>query len=107
LVSDQSDDELAKLLKATIRQSPTGKASMDVTKLIAQIRKSRRLGYGSELNEANDHAGCIAAPIVDASGRCIAAISVVVPEQRLTKPDRDRLITSVTAAAERLSRRLC
>jgi DNA-binding IclR family transcriptional regulator len=31
----------------------------------------------------------------------------VVPEQRLTKPDRDRLITSVTAAAERLSRRLC
>lgn len=106
LVSDRTDAELIKLLKATIRQSPTGKAVMNVTKLIAQIRKYRRLGYAIELNEANEHAGCIAAPIVDASGCCIAAISVVVPEQRLTKPNRDRLIASVKGAAERLSRRL-
>ena len=74
---------------------------------LKQMGQENNAGIFDELNEANDHAGCIAAPIVDASGRCIAAISVVVPEQRLTKPDRDRLITSVTAAAERLSRRLC
>jgi DNA-binding IclR family transcriptional regulator len=106
LVSDLPDEDLTRLLKATIRQSPTGKAIMNVAKLIAQISKARRLGYVTELNEANAHAGCIAAPIVDASGHCIAAISVVVPEQRLTKPHRDRLLASVTAAAERLSRRL-
>jgi IclR family KDG regulon transcriptional repressor len=106
LVSDYSDAELEGLLKKTIRESPTGKAVMDIEKLISQIRKFRRLGYAIELNEANEHAGCIAAPVLDASGRCFAAISVVVPEQRLNKPNRERLIASVTSAAEKLSRRL-
>jgi DNA-binding IclR family transcriptional regulator len=58
------------------------------------------------LNEANDHAGCVAAPVIDEQGLCIAAISVAVPEHRLAEPDRSVLIAAVTAAAERLSRRL-
>lgn len=106
LVSDLSDAELTNLLNATMRQSPTGNAVMDAEKLITQIRKFRRLGYATELNEANEHAGCIAAPVLDASGLCFAAISVVVPEQRLGKLNRERLIASVMNAAERLSRRL-
>jgi len=106
LVSDYSAAELRDLLSSTIRESPTGNATMEVDKLIAQIRRFRRLGHATELNEANEHAGCIAAPILDQSGRCCAAISVVVPEQRLNRPNRERLIASVTSAAERLSRRL-
>jgi DNA-binding IclR family transcriptional regulator len=106
LVSDFDDDRLAKLLAATVRQSPTGKAIVDVKKLIAQIRRFRRQRYATELNEANEHAGCIAAPVLDASGRCVAALSVVAPEQRLMKSNRERLIASVIGAAEKLSRRL-
>ena len=60
----------------------------------------------AELNEANEHAGCVAAPVIDGSGRCIAALSIVAPEQRLTKPNREQLIVSVISAAEKLSRRL-
>jgi DNA-binding IclR family transcriptional regulator len=106
LVSDMDDKALAGLLSATIRQSPTGRAVLDVKKLIAQIRKFRRQGYATELNETNEHAGCVAAPVVDASGRCIAALSIVAPEQRLARPNRDKLIAAVMAAAEKLSRRL-
>jgi len=106
LVSDQDDKALGALLRGTVQQSPTGKAITDVKKLIAQIRRFRRQGYATELNEANEHAGCIAAPVVDASGRCVAALSVVVPEQRLTRANRESLIVSVTQAAQRLSRRL-
>ncbi len=106
LVSDYSDAELESLLKKTIRQSPTSNATMNVEKIIAQIRKFRRLGYATELNEANEHAGCIAAPILDSAGRCFAAISVVIPEQRFNKVTRKRLIVSVMTAAEKLSRRL-
>jgi IclR family KDG regulon transcriptional repressor len=106
LVSDMDDSALATLLTATVRQSPTGRAITDVKKLIAQIRRFRRKGYATELNETNEHAGCVAAPIIDASGRCIAALSVVAPEQRLVKPNRDYLIDSVIKAAEKLSRRL-
>lgn len=106
LVSDMDDKALTALLTNTIRQSPTGRAITDIKKLIAQIRRFRRQGYATELNETNEHAGCIAAPVIDASGRCIAALSVVAPEQRLVKPNRDYLIVSVTKAAEKLSRRL-
>ncbi len=105
LVSDLDDKTLTRLLTATVRQSPSGKATMDVKKIIAQVRRFRRHGYAIELNEANEHAGCIAAPIIDTSGRCIAALSVVVPEQRLAKPNREHLIVCVIKAAEKLSRR--
>jgi IclR family KDG regulon transcriptional repressor len=106
LVSDLDDATLQGMLKRTIVQSPSGKAVMDVEKLIQQIRKFRRQGYAVEINEANDHAGCVAAPVIDATGRCIAAISVVAPEQRLGKANREKLIEAVRGAADGLSHRL-
>lgn len=106
LVSDLDDDALKTLLAATICQSPTGRAILDVDKLVAQIRKFRRQGYATELNETNEHAGCVAAPVIDGKGRCIAALSIVAPEQRLAKPNREQLIAAVVAAAQKLSRRL-
>lgn len=106
LVSDLDDEALTRLLTQTNRQSPTGRAILDVKKLITQIRKFRRQGYATELNETNEHAGCVAAPIIDGTGRCIAALSIVAPEQRLAKANRDQLVAAVIAAAQKLSRRL-
>ena len=72
----------------------------------AQIRKFRKQGYATELNETNEHAGCVAAPVIDGSGRCVAAISVVAPEHRLGKQNRDELIRRVREASAKLSGRL-
>lgn len=106
LVSDLDDDGLKSLLSRTVRQSPTGRAVTDVNRVIRQIRKFRRQGFALELNEANEHAGCVAAPVIDSRGRCVAAISIVAPEQRLGRSSRSKLIAQVTAAAETLSGRL-
>jgi DNA-binding IclR family transcriptional regulator len=106
LVSDLDDRRLRAFLEATVRPSPSGRANTDVDSLIAEIRKFRKRGYATEINETNEHAGCVAAPIIDASGRCVAAMSVVAPEQRLDKGSREKLIAAVTAAAARLSRRM-
>jgi len=106
LVSDLADAPLRDLLRRSIRPSATGRAVVNIEKLVHQIRRFRRQGYGTELNEANEHAGCVAAPVIDMSGRCVAAISVVVPEQRLGRENRSRLIAGVRAAADRLSRKL-
>jgi DNA-binding IclR family transcriptional regulator len=106
LASDFDDQPLRELLLQTVKQSPTRRATVDIDKLIAQIRRFRREGYGIEMNEANDHAGCVAAPVIDLSGRCVAAISVVVPAQRLGRDNRKRLIDAVRDAAARLSHRL-
>jgi len=106
LVSDLDDSTLGALLKRSVRQSPTGRSITDVPKLIQQIRKFRKQGYATELNETNEHAGCVAAPVIDGSGRCVAAISVVAPEHRLGKQNRDELIGRVREASAKLSGRL-
>jgi DNA-binding IclR family transcriptional regulator len=106
LVSDLDDATLAALLKRSVRQSPTGRATTDVARLVQQIRKFRRQGYATELNETNEHAGCVAAPVIDGSGRCIAAVSIVAPEHRLEKSNREDLIRKVREAATKLSWRL-
>ena len=106
IVSDLSDAELRRLLRQTVRASPTGKASLDVELLIRQVRRARQQGYSTEIGEANEHAGCVAAPVIDTSGRCIAAISIAAPEQRLKQTNRARLTTAVREAARQLSQRL-
>jgi len=106
LISDLGDLDLRELLRRTSMQSPSGQAVTDTETLVGQVRKFRKQGYAIEVNEANLHAGCVAAPVIDASGRCIAAISVVAPEQRLGRANRQRLIAEVRKAAARLSRRL-
>jgi DNA-binding IclR family transcriptional regulator len=106
LVSDMSEKELAAWLPANIEASPTGTAPLDVNGLVRQIKQFRSSGYGIEIGEANEHAGCVAAPVIDRDGRCIAAISVAAPEFRLSESERPGIIEAVCRAAQGLSRRL-
>ena len=89
------------------RQSPTGSAITDVTKLVAQIRQFREQGYATELNETNEHAGCVAAPVIDGSaplrGRAQRRRARAAPGRRTTSR---QLIAAVRDAAQRLSSRL-
>jgi IclR family transcriptional regulator, KDG regulon repressor len=106
LVADLDDAALRGLLRRTVRQSPSGRGAVDIEKLARQIRRCRSQGYAIEMNEANEHTGCIAAPVIDPSERCVATLSVVAPEQRLHGANRVRVIGAVRSAADRLSRRL-
>jgi len=106
LVSDLDDNELTSLLSKSVRQSPTGRATVEIDKFIQQVRKARKQGFFSELNETNEHAGCVAAPVIDGTGRCVAAISIVAPEHRLNKANREGLTKKACAAAAELSKRL-
>lgn len=106
LVSDLPDDELRALLARTVRPSPTGGAETDIDRLVLRIRTARRIGHAVEINETSQHAGCVAAPVLDETGRCIAAISVVAPEPRLTPERLPELVAAVGQAAGRLSERL-
>jgi DNA-binding IclR family transcriptional regulator len=103
LVSDLDDDALRRLLTATVTPSPTGKAETDVDRLVAQIRAAQAAGHAVEIGETNEHAGCVAAPVLDAAGHVIAALSLAAPEQRLNSPDRKSLVSAVRRAATDLS----
>jgi IclR family transcriptional regulator, KDG regulon repressor len=104
LVSDLEDGPLRRLLGATVAASPTGQAETDIDRLVTQIRAFRDRGWATEVGETNEHAGCVAAPVLDGRGRCVAAISVAAPEQRLRRPHLDDLIEAVRHHAAELSR---
>jgi IclR family KDG regulon transcriptional repressor len=106
IISHLDDAKLRRLLRRTVDASPTGKATLDIETLVRQVRRARRQGYSTELGEANEHAGCVAAPVLDASGQCIAAISIAAPGQRLKPRNRARLIAAVREAGKQLSQRL-
>ncbi len=106
IVSDLPESQLRELLRATMRASPTGKATTNDEVFIRQVKKAREQGFFIEIGETNEHAGCIAAPVHDTSGRCIAALSIAVPEQRLRSPNRQRLLEAVQSGAKLLSDRI-
>ena len=106
LVSDFPDKQLIDLLKRTATPSPIDRRSVNISALIKEIREFRRRGWAFELNQTNEHAGCIAAPVVDVHGRCVATVSVVVPEQRLQKDHVQPLVKAVRDAARALSSKL-
>jgi IclR family KDG regulon transcriptional repressor len=74
--------------------------------LAAQLARTREQGYAFDDCESNVAVRCVAAPIANASGAVVAAISVSVPTVRWDAKTEQRLAAVVRPAAARLSRRL-
>jgi DNA-binding IclR family transcriptional regulator len=66
-------------------------------------RAARAAGYAIEIGETNEHAGCVAAPVLDGDGKVIAALSLAAPEQRLNSPDRMILVAAARRGAAGLA----
>lgn len=106
LVSDMPDEELTNLLQRTAKPSPINGLPVDIPALVRQVRQFRARGWAFELNETNEHVGCVAAPVLDDGGRCIATLSIVAPEHRLKDDLLPPLAKAAQDAAEQLSVRL-
>lgn len=80
---------------------------VDPHKFFEHLRTVSVQGFATDLEECEPGLCCAAAPVFDASGRVVAAVSVSGPEFRLGE---DRLLGDIVAAtmtaAERLSRGL-
>lgn len=106
LLAALSSDERAALLDGHDLPAHTERTITDRTALEAELDRVRERGYGENAGESELGAHSIAAPIRDASGRVVAAISVAGPSLRFT-PDTTRRITAETLrSAEAISARL-
>lgn len=70
------------------------------------IEEARARGYVVSLGESNEGVVGIAAPIRDASGEVIAALSIAGLEARLAGPRSEKCLAGVRAAADEISRAL-
>ena len=104
LVADLPAAELTALLGALRFAPATGNTITDADAFRAELTQVRAQGWGHDREENEPSVNCIGAPVRDASGRAVAAVSVSVPNIVLTDAQLLELIPSLLAVTERISR---
>lgn len=105
LLSGLPEAQLNEFLKRPL-QACTPNTLTDPDALLDKIRTARRLGYATENEECELGTRCIAAPVLAADGRVIAAIGVAGPRDRIRKRNYPQITEVVVAAARKVSERL-
>jgi DNA-binding IclR family transcriptional regulator len=101
LVGHLPDEERIAIFRRAVRVSPTGRADTDPTTLAAASAAALRERLSIQISESDFSVSCVASPICDASGTCVATISIVLPEHKVLQ-DRERYTGAVKASAERI-----
>lgn len=106
LLADLPDAEVVAVLEKAGMPELTEHSHTSPETLLAELITVRRRGYAVDNEERAYGVKCIAAPIHDAAGRAIAAISVSGPSFRVSADTLPELISAVVVAAAAVSRRL-
>jgi DNA-binding IclR family transcriptional regulator len=102
LLSKFDERSLRRFLAANARASPTSHAAVVIEQLARDVRMAKRRGYAIEIGQACQGIASIAAPVADARGDCIAAVSLGLPIMRMLNC-QDTLVSLVRSAAAKLT----
>lgn len=103
LVGDMPQPEMERLFAEVSMPSPTGLAVTDPVELARQARQDFEARLAVQLGASEFAVACVASPIRDKDGHCVATISAVLPEQKATK-DIEGISRAVQRAAARVER---
>ncbi len=95
--------ERERMLRRSGRQTFTKRTIVDTAALRAELDAIRSRGYALDDAEREEGVRCIAAPIFDAGGAAVAAVSVSGPSLRLSLTKLHELAESVVATASAIS----
>ena len=101
LLGHLPDKERLEIFRHAAKVSPTGRANTNPEALSEASVATLRERLSIQINESDFSVACIAAPICQPSGECVATISIVLPEHRVVQ-DRDRYTNAVRRASERI-----
>ena len=105
LVGHLDEAERLEIFRRSATPSPTGRAETDPRVLAATSPRALATCLSIQQGESDYSIACIAAPIRDRDGACMATISIVVPEFKVGQSDPD-LVEAVKTAASRIEDRL-
>lgn len=106
LLAHLSSDELDALLRGRTLEAKTPYTITDPSRLREELDCVRLRGNATNINEGEEGLASVAAPIRDASGQVIAAISVAGPVSRLEGETLRRFAAATTQTAAAISERL-
>lgn len=101
LVGHLPEAERIDLFKRCARTSPTGRAEIDPKTLSDAAGRAFEAKLSIQVAESDYAVACIASPICNFDGQCVATISIVLPDQKVAS-DEGRYTDHVRAAAERI-----
>lgn len=81
----------------------TPRTICSLAELADECRRTRQRGFAVDDQEMFEGVRCVAAPLRDASGQVVAAISITAPLERLSLRDRFRVGRKVLRVAEQIS----
>ncbi|MTH79070.1 DNA-binding transcriptional regulator KdgR [Paracoccus aestuariivivens] len=102
LLAFRDEDEIRERLQKMDLRKLAPRTITDPEDLLAQLRQARALGYAEELEESEAGVRCMAAPVLDHTGKSVAAISIAFPLVRFDesrKPEYVRLLLDASHAA--------
>jgi IclR family transcriptional regulator, KDG regulon repressor len=105
LLAYQSEDTLKRILDGIVLRRYTKNTIIHRSILLKKLKHYKTQGYSIDDEEIEDGLFCIAGPIVDISGKLVAAISIAAPKYRIHRR-LDVLINEVKEAALRISNEL-
>ena len=102
-LSQMSEDELDKYLKATSLKPYTSRTIKTPEALKEQLELIRRRGWSIDDQEHEDNIMCIAAPVYDYTGHVVAAMSVSWPLFRFNQAEFEKIVSEIKSATDQLS----
>lgn len=107
LLSALSSEEFDRLIPSDLRlEQLTETTFADREALLAELAATRERGYALDDGESTVGLRCVAAPVYDATGHMVAAMSVSVPSPRMTDERLNELRELILDGAAELSQRL-
>lgn len=106
LLAWEPEDHVRALLGAGPLPRFTPRTLTDPDAVLRELRTVRARGYAVDREERESGVRCVAAPVRDASGRVVAALSVSAPASRLPHRRIPQVAALVVSAAHRISRGL-
>jgi IclR family transcriptional regulator, KDG regulon repressor len=95
--------ELQELLSDYILPPNASRTIVDRSVLLAELEEVRRQGYATDYGEQEEGVNCIAGPVLDHTGRVVAAISISGPWIRISPERVSELVPLVLEACDALS----
>jgi DNA-binding IclR family transcriptional regulator len=106
LMAYMPEEDLRQLLSDYPLSPPASRSIVDRAVLLKELEEVRSQGYATDWGEQEDGVGCVAGPVMDYTGRVIAAISISGPWIRITPERLELLVPLVLDACRRLSAEL-
>jgi IclR family KDG regulon transcriptional repressor len=106
LLSQLETTQVLELFRSTPPRALTNRTKTRLDEIIAELQTVRENGYAFDDEESTVGLQCVGVPVFDASGACVAGLSVSIPTIRMAERDQSALVSLVRDHADALSHRL-